>query len=106
MPLNKRKGEPLRTAPPMRLSKNKHAHCTTHQRKHKLTEREQRLLTALMARSVTREQADSIAGASNSPHVIMMLRKKGYAITCERIKKIDRDGKPCRPGLYTLTVEP
>lgn len=68
----------------------------------KLTPREQRLLDALLRGEVTREQADRIAGASNSPHYIGRLRRLGLTILCDRRKKTDSDGKTVRPGVYCL----
>lgn len=49
-----------------------------------------------------RETLDRIAGASNGPNIIMELRRMGLEIECERIKCLDRDGRTCRPGRYTL----
>ena len=30
------------------------------------------------------------------------LKDKGLAWQCDRIKKIDRDGNPCEPGIYSI----
>lgn len=61
-----------------------------------------RVLRALAARPLMREELDAVAGASNSPAIVAALIKAGWLIRCERIKRLDRDGKPCRPGRYTL----
>lgn len=62
-----------------------------------------RVITVLMRRPVSREELDSVAGASNSPELVAELRRRGLTVHCERILFIDRDGKPCRPGVYSLT---
>ena len=31
------------------------------------------------------------------------LRRRGLEFPCVRIEAIDRDGKPCKPGVYNLT---
>lgn len=43
-----------------------------------------RAIAALMRRPISRQELDSVAGASNS--------------------FIDRDGYPCRPGVYSFTT--
>ena len=73
----------------------------------RLTAREFRVLTALWNSRgwVWREEIDRVAGASNGPHIIMMLRTKvtGHqGLEMERVPSIDRDGKPCNPGRYRL----
>lgn len=67
--------------------------------------RSRRLLAALLSGPITREQADAIAKASNSPHWIMELRRKGLAIECKRQKKRDGDGAWIYPGIYTLSKQ-
>lgn len=65
-----------------------------------------RAIAVLLRRPVPREQIDSIAGCSNGPELIAELRRRGLGddnLPCERIKFIDRDGNPCRPGVYSLT---
>lgn len=64
--------------------------------------RHRRLLRALLKGSITREAADRIAKASNSPHWIMELRQLGLQIACERREKIDADGGKVHPGTYIL----
>jgi hypothetical protein len=73
-----------------------------------LSPREKRVVEALLNTygAIYRENIDRIAGASNGPGIIRNLRKKltGYdGIETIRAERIDRDGKPCRPGLYRIT---
>ena len=69
----------------------------------KLTPRQSRVCESLAQhRKLWREDVDRIAGASNGPEVMSQLRDKGLEWTCERIKKIDRDGQPCAPGMYSI----
>lgn len=70
----------------------------------RLTPRQRRALFALRNGPVMREVLDRIAGASNGPNIIMELRRKGLVIECERLHCLDRDGRTCRPGRYTLAV--
>jgi hypothetical protein len=66
-----------------------------------------RALSALMQRPRAREEIDTIAGCSNAPELIAELRRRGFDkdehLRCDRIHFIDRDGRPCRPGVYSLT---
>lgn len=69
----------------------------------KLTPRQHRVCKALaQLGKLWREDVDSIAGASNGPEIMRQLRVKGLDWSCERVLKIDRDGKPCEPGLYSI----
>lgn len=61
-----------------------------------------RVLQAMLTRPIPRETLDKVAGCSNGPELIAELRRRGLEIPCERIHFIDRDGKPCRPGVYSL----
>ena len=66
-----------------------------------------RAITVLLRRPVSREELDSIAGCSNGPELVAELRRRGLHkehLPCERIQFIDRDGYPCRPGVYSLTI--
>ena len=63
-----------------------------------------RAIAALLRRPMPREQLDSLSGASNSPELVAELRRRGLELPCERIRFIDRDGSPCRPGVYSLTA--
>ena len=58
-----------------------------------------RAITALMRRPISRQELDRVAGASNSPELVAELRRRGLDVPCERIRFIDRDGCPCRPGV-------
>ncbi|WP_082176503.1 hypothetical protein [Acidovorax sp. MR-S7] len=62
-----------------------------------------RFLTSLLHGSRSREEADQIAGCSNSPQLVRSLRKLGLELPCRRLRRIDRDGKKCAPGIYSLT---
>lgn len=63
-----------------------------------------RAIQTLLARPASRETLDRVAGCSNSPELIAELRRRGLEAPCERIRFIDRDGKICRPGVYSLTA--
>lgn len=65
--------------------------------------RHQRALALLLNRPAKREELDRIAGCSNSPELIAELRRRGLDVPCERVPALDRDGLPCRPGVYHLT---
>lgn len=67
--------------------------------------RELRALSVLIDRPLMREELDRIAGASNAPDLIFRLRYRGLEIPCERLESVDRDGKPCRPGRYSLSAQ-
>ena len=72
-------------------------------RNFKLTARQSRLCEAFAKRSkLWREEVDRIAGASNGPEIMLQLKGKGLAWQCDRIKKVDRDGNPCEPGIYFI----
>ncbi len=72
-----------------------------------LSAKQARVLAALATASewIDREALDRIAGASNSPDVVMRLRGKlgQDCIETRQVDATDRDGKPCRPGQYRLT---
>lgn len=63
-----------------------------------------RLLKALVTRvEITREQADRIAHASNSPECVRVLRHNHRInVKCRYDSATDYDGKPCRYGVYWL----
>ncbi len=65
--------------------------------------RQLRAVAALLAGPVPREQLDGVVGASNSPGVILALRRRGLTIPCQLVERRDRDGRVCRPGVYHLT---
>ena len=62
-----------------------------------------RFIAAVLVRPRRREDVDSIAGCSNGPELVAELRRRGLEVPCERIRFIDRDGYPCRPGVYSFT---
>ncbi len=61
-----------------------------------------RALRALAAGPLMREELDRSSGSSNSPDMVAALVRAGWRIKCERLDRIDRDGRPCKPGRYTL----
>ena len=70
-----------------------------------------RLLAAFLQRPLPREAVDSIAGAANGPDAISQIRDlfppgaRNEFIDCTRVTFDDRDGKPCHPGVYSLTTK-
>lgn len=64
-----------------------------------------RVLHVLLQRPLLRSEVDDIAGCANGPDLIAALCNLGLKghLTCDRIKFIDRDGKPCHPGVYHLS---
>lgn len=62
-----------------------------------------RVLNALRIKPQPREAVDTIAGVSNGPDIVMRLRAGGLEIPCDRITVLDRDNRPRRPGIYSLT---
>jgi hypothetical protein len=66
-----------------------------------------RAIAALLRRPMPRESLDKEAGCSNSPELVAELRRRGLDrekhLPCERVPFVDRDGKPCQPGVYHLT---
>lgn len=70
----------------------------------RLNSRKKRVLEALLCSPIYREQADRIAGASNSPELIRQLKKlHGLEIYTKRPAHVDRDGFTTYPGLYVLS---
>lgn len=62
-----------------------------------------RVIAVLLRRTLSRQELDSVAGCANGPDLVLELRQRGLDISCERFSLIDRDGRVCRPGSYTLT---
>jgi len=67
------------------------------------SKREQRAIEGLLAGPLMREQLDRFVGCSNGPQIVKQIREKGVSIDCERVEARDRDGRPCKPGRYSLT---
>ena len=63
-----------------------------------------RVIFALLRRAMPREHVDREAGCSNGPDMIAELRRRGLEIPCTKIEAFDRDGLPCRPGVYHFTA--
>jgi hypothetical protein len=64
-----------------------------------------RVIIRLLKGPLSREALDRAAGCSNGPELVAELKRRGLEVPCKRIKFIDRDGKPCRPGVYSLSAE-
>jgi hypothetical protein len=62
-----------------------------------------RVLQAMLNGPQPRQTLDAVAGSTNVPELIAELRRRGLDAPCRRISAIDRDGKPCKPGVYSLT---
>ena len=65
--------------------------------------REIRIIRALSSGPKTREELDRIAGASNSPDAILVLRRKGLEIPACREPVQDRDGEIVQRGIYRFS---
>ena len=63
-----------------------------------------RAIAALLRRPMPRENLDTEAGCSNGPELVAELRRRGLDAPCERISFTDRDGRDCRPGVYSFTA--
>lgn len=63
-----------------------------------------RALQELLRRPMPREALDRRAGCANAPELVAELRRRGLEVPCDRVEFIDRDGRPCRPGVYRLTA--
>lgn len=70
-----------------------------------LASRQAKLLDELFkASSISREQCDRLAPASNSPEVVRQLRNKlGLAIPCEMHARTLPSGERIRFGMYSLS---
>lgn len=68
------------------------------------SQRQRRVLLALLEGAKTREQLDRIAGSSNSPDVVLKMRRRfGLDLPCTLEKVQDRDGRSVERGSYSLT---
>jgi hypothetical protein len=65
--------------------------------------RHQRVLAALLRGPQPRQTLDAVAGCTNAPELVAELRRRGLDAPCRRIDAIDRDGRPCKPGIYFLS---
>lgn len=64
-----------------------------------------RVIHSLMIRPRSREEIDSIAGASNGPELMAELRRRGLSQKARMVPGIDRDGYPIKFGIYELDDE-
>lgn len=62
-----------------------------------------RTISLILLHPTPRKVIDWEAGCANGPDVIAQLRSLGLEVPCERIQMIDRDGKICRPGVYSFS---
>lgn len=94
---------PNENAPPVAAGRgeatkqNKPAHLTP------LSPRQARAFAALMRGHQSRRDLDKIAGVTNSPALVAQLRRRGLEIPCTMVATHDRDGRPCKFGVYRLT---
>jgi hypothetical protein len=70
-----------------------------------LSQRERRVIIALLTQPIMRENLDAIAGCSNVPELVAGLRRKGLSVPCERVERYDKDGNVCYPGQYSFTQQ-
>ena len=61
-----------------------------------------RVISVLMRRPISRQELDTVAGCANGPDLASSLRDLGLTLDCKRIRFIDRDGRPCNPGVYSF----
>ncbi len=71
----------------------------------RLSTRQGRAVVRLVNGDVDREELDRIAGSTNSPDIVRQLRRKGIGINMQRIDALDRDGRACWFGRYSLTAD-
>jgi hypothetical protein len=64
-----------------------------------------RCLDRLWLGPVMRSDLDDVIGTTNAPQTVSQIRAKGVHIHCKDIPGIDRDGRKCWPGRYSLTTE-
>lgn len=65
--------------------------------------RQARAVELLLQRPAKREELDARAGCSNAPELVAALRRHGLQVPCTVVQGRDRDGRPCRYGIYSLT---
>lgn len=73
----------------------------------KLPPRCERLAKALLLRgSFSREEADRIGPASNSPHYMMLIRNRlNIVLECEKVEFVNSDGEKSWYGRYVASDE-
>ena len=69
----------------------------------RLSTRQIRAVVRLVKGAVDREELDRVSGSTNSPDIVRQLRRKGIGINMQRIDALDRDGRDCWFGRYSLT---
>jgi hypothetical protein len=70
----------------------------------------ERAITAMVScypnGGIKREELDRICGCSNSPDIILKLRRDyvGFdGVNCKMVDCIDRDGRRCKAGMYSFS---
>lgn len=102
-PENGKGRRPVKTPTPMQTVGDATARAQRQQAP-ALTPRHRRILLALLVGQRTREEIDSIAGASNGPDEVLRIRRRfGLVIPCTRKGSTDVDGHPVEFGIYRLT---
>jgi hypothetical protein len=69
----------------------------------RISPRQRRALNALLQRPMTVLELQQVIGCRNVPDCIFRLRRRGLSIPCAERTVRDRDGRPCRIGVYSLT---
>lgn len=90
-------------ATPTAASETQHHHNNLDKPYKPKSQRERRVLAALVNGSVIRHDLDTIVGTDNAPEYVSRLRLAGWDISTERIPVIDRDGLKVRVGRYCLS---
>ena len=69
-----------------------------------VTRRQNTVIQALQRQPMAREALDEATGASNSPSLVLTLRRRGLDLPCHRVDAVDKHGQICRPGIYSLST--
>lgn len=90
--------------PPKEAAHNTRIKYTKKHSAKPLSYRAVRLMKELLKGPVEREKADRTAPASNSPHYVMLIRRKlKIDIDCERVPYTTEDGEQSWYGRYVTT---
>lgn len=65
--------------------------------------RQARAVELLLQRPAKREELDARAGCSNAPELVAALRRRGLDLPCRVVQGLDRDGRRCHFGIYSLS---
>jgi len=70
------------------------------------TSRQRRAIEALVKYGkLSSRDLGKLAGVLNPPELMAALNRNGWKWTCCLIEVLDRDGRVCRPGMYSLLPE-